>query len=355
MFCPKCGCKNRDGAKFCAECGNPMPQEGGAAPATGATVTQASATPSEADPNATESTGKLGAFLRKPVNFLGHTVPMFGAILAILLATAGIATAAFLIYQNTVAAQEQQQEQVVKTKKVKKAKKKVEEKTEEVEEEEKPADQPKTPQRSASQSATSDSSSAPTPQEEQEATEEVEPPTSAGQDQVTEPVASSYDPASEVGGWTGNMLQFGYSSNSVKSGSTGEGSIGCGKCYGATQHPLKLNITSVDANSRTASGTVSFLLHAHNGNIGSDESSDPGDVYIENVPFTSISIDGWHSINAADIYSGNGKTVQMSLRLKYGSLDDYSVWIRTVKAEFPGPHDLMWSWGQTDMYTITKN
>ena len=363
MFCPKCGCKNRGGAKFCAECGNPMPQEGGAAPASeaGATVTEASAAPSETDPNATESTGKLGAFLRKPVNFLGHTVPMFGAILAILLATAGIATAAFLIYQNTVAAQEQQQEQVVKTKKVKKAKKKVEEKTEEVEEDADANDQAKNAGQQRKRTALNGSAptaEAPESEGEQqpEATEEVEPPASNGQEQATAPVANTYDPASEAGSWTGQMVAFNDGTTQLKkSGSYKEGVLACGRCYGATNQPLSLNITSVDASSRTASGTVSFLLHAHNGPVDKDESSDSGDVYIQNVAFSAISIDGWRYANMIDIYSGHGKTVQMSLRLKYGSTDDYSVWIRTVPTDPDPSKPGMYRWGQTDMYTITKN
>lgn len=297
-------------------------------------------------------------FLMKRHNIGGRAVPMFAIILAALIATATIATAAFLIYQNVAVGQTQEQTQTVPVKKKKTVRK--QQKAEEESEEEGAADKKKSENKAEStaddlqqQGQAQDEQPA---QREQQETEIEEPEDSSASGEATMTVEDTYNPASEAGSWTGALQQYGYKYGSAKSGSYKEGSAGCGVCYGAQNHPLKLNITSVDPSSRTASGTVSFLMHGHNGPLDADENSDSGDAYIENVPFTSISIDGWRLSNAIELYEGHGKTVRMTLRLKYGSSDDYSVWIRTVPTQFQaGKYNLTYTWGQTDMYTISKN
>ena len=300
-------------------------------------------------------------FLLKRHNIAGRAVPMFAIILAALIATATVATAAFLIYRSVAVGQVQEEQvQEVPVKK----KKKVVRKRKEVEEEPEETNDHATKNRRVKRAERldrakvedSEGQDAQDRQQVQAETEVEEPEGPSEGGEVTTPVESSYDPVAEVGSWTGTLQQFGYKYDAAKTGSYKEGSGGCGICYGAQNHPLKMNITSVDAASRTASGTVSFLMHGHNGPLDVDENSDAGDAYVENVPFTSISIDGWRSGNAINLYTGHGKTVQMTLRLKYGSSDDYSVWIRTVPSQFQaGKYNLTYTWGQTDMYTITKN
>lgn len=382
MYCMGCGAKLADGARFCVNCGLPV-----GAPVAGAAAVQVSGE-TGVQPNAQVGVGQatqfqavdgsvsdavdaastpgekqtFKQFLMKRHNIGGRAVPMFAIILAALIATASIATAAFLIYRSVAAGQVQEEQvQEVPVKKKKKVVRKQRE-AEEEESEEEDAVTKKKAEKRIQKSATEQNDSQQDMRQQEQAQdeqpvqqEEIESGDPDIGAEATTPVENTYDPASEVGAWTGTMVQFGWPTGAVKTGSYREITGDYGVCYGAQQHPLKLNITSVDTASRTASGTVSFLVHGHIGKLGSDESSDPGDAYIENVPFTSISIDGWRSGGAIDLYSGHGKSVQMTLRLKYGSSDDYSVWIRTVKEDFTGPYNLTYTWGQTDMYTITKN
>ncbi len=164
-------------------------------------------------------------------------------------------------------------------------------------------------------------------------------------------VPSSYDPAADAGTWRGTFVDRDTSTD--KSGSFEEASWACGQCYGAKKRALKLTISSVDAKSKTASGTVSFIWHDHTGPIDTDIESSTGDAYVENVPFKNVSIEGWRTTGCMTLYSANGKTVQMSLRLRYGSADDYSLWIRTAPTAFEA-QGLTYQWGQTDMYTLTR-
>lgn len=381
MYCVGCGAKLADGARFCVNCGLPVgasatgriaaqPGERSSAQQDGQSGTGQATRFQVVDGDDLNGSGSaheqkqtFKQFLMKRHNIAGRAVPMFAIILVALIATATAAAAAFLIYQSVAAGQVQEQTKALEAP-AKKKKKAVHEQQEAGEEEslkEDTSTRKKTEKKVQKSALEQDGSRQDAQQQEQaQAEQPVQQEEAESGDldmgaEVTTPVESTYDPASEAGSWTGTMVQFGWPTGAVKTGSYREITGDYGVCYGAQQHPLKLNITSVDAASRTASGTVSFLVHGHIGKLGSDESSDPGDAYIENVPFTSISIDGWRSSGAIDLYSGHGKSVQMTLRLKYGSSDDYSVWIRTVKEDFTGPHNLTYTWGQTDMYTITKN
>ncbi len=141
-FCPQCGCKVKDGAKFCGQCGYALAQDGrfdekpGEAdekvidteekPADTDEATEAetqaavevsqavaekpeTAVPEVAEP-VTANPAKaprpkrqtLGTMLKSPVKIGLAFVPLYAAIIVALITTIGVAYAAFMLYENVI-------------------------------------------------------------------------------------------------------------------------------------------------------------------------------------------------------------------------------------------------------------
>lgn len=386
MFCARCGARVSDSARFCTSCGMSLAElreatRKGKAPspakADGPDMNEATATgsdPEESKPSkqdkardeqrtATRTASKRALRNTAPqsVTFremmlqshrIGRLmVPTFVIIIASLIASLGIGVAVTIVYRHTNAATEAP----AHTKHAEGDAQESENADESSAEEQESADEADTeetdPESEGAEGSGSDASEDDASAIDEQRTAMVAAPDDSSFAEADTAVPSSYDPAADAGTWRGTFVDRDTSTD--KSGSFEEASWACGQCYGAKKRPLKLTIASVNAKNKTASGTVSFIWHDHTGPIDTDIESDAGDVYVENVPFKNVSIEGWRTNGCIDLYSANGKTVQISLRLKYGSADDYSVWIRTVPAAFEA-QGLTYQWGQTDMYTLTR-
>lgn len=386
MFCARCGARVSDGARFCTSCGMPLAElreatrKGKAASPAEADDLDASETRG-ADPAAEEADrsernqkqdqhrGATQTTSRQPqrntapqsVTFremmlqshrIGRLmVPTFAIIIASLIASLGIGVAVTIVYRHTNAATEAP----AHAKRAGDDAQKSENADEGATEEQPSADEADTeeadPEGEGAEASGSDASEDDASAIDEQRTAMVAAPDDSSFAEADTAVPSSYDPAADAGTWRGTFVDRDTSTD--KSGSFEEASWACGQCYGAKKRALKLTISSVNAKNKTASGAVSFIWHDHTGPIDTDIESSTGDTYVENVPFKNVSIEGWRTNGCISLYSANGKTVQMSLRLKYGSADDYSVWIRTVPTAFEA-QGLTYQWGQTDMYTLTR-
>lgn len=181
MFCPKCGSKISDDARFCTECGLPLGGLSGKAADAEKPEAEPSGHELEAAEPAPEPTSAEGGSALEPTeieqatepspapvsgpaddsrsqmfNFFmqkrqigSRLVPQFAIMIAAFIAAAGIAYAAFMLYKNVIEPnlqQPTQQEQVAEKPK-KKAKKKEEKKEEAAEQpaQEQPAQQEQAP------------------------------------------------------------------------------------------------------------------------------------------------------------------------------------------------------------------
>lgn len=392
MFCARCGARVSDSARFCTSCGMSLAELRKAAEASESvspdadgrpdaengsaaneTATASSATKqadrSERDQKQDRHRSATQTASRQPqqstapqsVTFremmlqshrIGRLmVPTFAIIIASLIASIGIGVAVTIVYRHTNAATEAP----AHAKRAENDAQSSEDADTSAAEEEPNADdadeEETGSENETAESSTSDAGEDATGATDEQRTAMVAAPDDSTFAEVDTAVPSSYDAAADAGTWRGTFVDRDVSTD--KSGSYEEASWACGQCYGAKKRELKLTITSVDTKNKTASGTVSFLWHNHTGPIDTDIESDAGDTYVENAPFKNVSIEGWRTNGCIDLYSANGKTVQMSLRLRYGSADDYSVWIRTVPAAFEA-QGLTYQWGQTDMYTLTR-
>ncbi len=385
MFCARCGARVSDGARFCTSCGMSLaelreatrkgkttsPAEADdldASETRGADPAAEEANPSKQDKaqderrSATQTASKRAQRNTAPqsVTFremmlqshrIGRLmVPTFAIIIASLIASLGIGVAVTIVYRHTNAATEvpahaKRAENDAQSTEDADANVSEEEPSDDTDDEETGSEN------EAAENSDGDGSEGAANATSEQRTAMVAAPDDSSFAEADTAVPSSYDPAADAGTWRGTFVDRDTSTD--KSGSFEEASWACGQCYGAKKRALKLTIASVNVKNKTASGTVSFIWHDHTGPIDTDVESDAGDVYVENVPFKNVSIEGWRTDGCIDLYSANGKTVQMSLRLRYGSADDYSVWIRTAPTTFEA-QGLTYQWGQTDMYTLTR-
>ncbi len=365
MFCARCGARVPERASFCISCGIPLAGmfddvagDKGDAAAVAPGDENASASDGEpvADAEGDAVSARSQVTTLKELLTRSHQigrlmVPTFVLIVVSLIASVGIGVAVTVIYRHAQAPTEQSAEKHTTTK-------------DEIAAPDATDEQANAEQDEASEvaegAAQSEGEAVPsysaadegqTGATDEQRTAYVEAPDDSAFAEVDEEVPTSYDPASEVGTWTGTFVDR--DTCETKSGSFEEGSWACGECFAAQKDQLKLKISSVDAAKKTASGTVSFVFHKHDGPVDADVQACSGDTYVRNVSFKNVPIEGWRTNGSVEIYSAGGKTVQMSLRLKCGSADDYSVWIRTVPTAFDY-QGLTYQWGQTDMYSIGK-
>lgn len=364
MFCARCGARVPERASFCISCGIPLAGmfdddagvDGGAAGegSGGEGESVCSDEPvhsaeSEAAPARSQVT-TLKELLTRSHQVGRLMVPTFVLIIVSLIASVGIGVAVTVIYRHAQAPAEQSVEKHATTKNEVAVPDAAEQMNAEQGEASEAAEDAAQSE-DAEASADSAADEAQTGAADEQRTAIVDAPDDSEFAAVDEEVPTSYDPVSEVGTWTGAFVDR--DTCETKSGSFEEGSWACGECFAAQKNQLKLKITSVDAAKKTASGTVSFVFHKHDGPVDADAQTCSGDTYVRNVSFKDVPIEGWRTNGSVELYGAGGKTVQMSLRLKCGSADDYSVWIRTVPASFDY-QGLTYQWGQTDMYSISK-
>ncbi len=109
-FCPQCGSKVREGAKFCGECGSHLPDEDNVSELKGVVVSQVASAkppaPESVAPKAKEASRpwhqKLGKKLTEPVKIGNALMPLYAAIIVAVVTTAGVAFAAVMLYQNVI-------------------------------------------------------------------------------------------------------------------------------------------------------------------------------------------------------------------------------------------------------------
>lgn len=111
MFCPKCGSKLSDGARFCTECGLPL---GGLSAHDNETPgNELAVAPTDNEPaieSAEASTAEPAEAAHSPmINFFmqkrqigSRLVPQFAIMIAAFIAAAGIAYAAVMVYKNVI-------------------------------------------------------------------------------------------------------------------------------------------------------------------------------------------------------------------------------------------------------------
>ncbi len=109
-YCPQCGSKVREGAKFCGECGSHLPDEDNVSELKGVVVSQVASAkppaPESVAPKAKEASRpwhqKLGKKLTEPVKIGNALMPLYAAIIVAVVTTAGVAFAAVMLYQNVI-------------------------------------------------------------------------------------------------------------------------------------------------------------------------------------------------------------------------------------------------------------
>lgn len=365
MFCARCGARVPERASFCISCGIPLagmfddvaeaeddaaevrPGDSDAPEPDRGPAADAEVAAASARPQATT----LKELLMRSHQVGRLMVPTFVLIIVSLIASVGIGVAVTVIYRHAQAPAEQAAEEHAKTKDeiIVPDESEGQENAEQGEGDEAVEDEVQNDDTAVPSDSAADDTQAEATDEQR--TAYVDAPDDSAFAEADEQVPASYDPVSEVGTWTGAFVDR--DTCETKSGSFEEGSWACGECFAAQKSPLKLKITSVDVTKKTASGAVSFVLHKHDGPLDADAQACTGDTYVRNISFKDVSIEGWRTNGSVEIYNAGGKSVQMALRLKYGSADDYSVWIRTVPASFDC-QGLTYQWGQTDMYSISK-
>lgn len=365
MFCARCGARVPERASFCISCGIPLAgmfddatgtKDGVAEEGSGSeskSVCNAEpehGTETETAPARSQVT-TLKELLTRSHQVGRLMVPTFVLIIVSLIASVGIGVAVTVIYRHAQAPAEQSAEKHATTKDEVAAPGTADEHTNAEQDEGGEVAEEAAQSEDAEASSDSTAGEAQTGATDEQRTAIVDAPDDSEFAAADEEVPASYDPTSEVGTWTGAFVDR--DTCETKSGSFEEGSWACGECFAAQKDQLKLKITSVDVAKKTASGTVSFVFHKHDGPVDTDAQTCSGDTYVRNVSFKDVSIEGWRTNGSVELYSTGGKTVQMSFRLKCGSADDYSVWIRTVPTSFDY-QGLTYQWGQTDMYSISK-
>ncbi len=113
-FCPQCGSKVREGAKFCGECGSHLPDEDNVSELKGEEGVEVSqmvssepSAPESVAPKAKEASRpwhqKLGKKLTEPVKIGSIAfMPFYAAIIVAVVTTVGVAFAAVMLYQNVI-------------------------------------------------------------------------------------------------------------------------------------------------------------------------------------------------------------------------------------------------------------
>ncbi len=91
--CPKCKHQNKDGAKFCGECGRALPQDG-------PLVEKAEVADDEKRPLSESQTLDERSKKQKCVKIGMFFVPLYAVIIVALITTIGVAVAALLLYRN---------------------------------------------------------------------------------------------------------------------------------------------------------------------------------------------------------------------------------------------------------------
>ncbi len=113
-YCPQCGSKVREGAKFCGECGSHLPDEDNVSELKGEEGVEVSqmvssepSAPESVAPKAKEASRpwhqKLGKKLTEPVKIGSIAfMPFYAAIIVAVVTTVGVAFAAVMLYQNVI-------------------------------------------------------------------------------------------------------------------------------------------------------------------------------------------------------------------------------------------------------------